>query len=487
MRMERTISMMMGPGSINHNNRKFIADNVDRDRVKDNVVLVNHNLKKVYHELFDEALKKYNDKQKRKDRKIKDYYEHVRQDKQLKQFYEVIVQVGNKDDMACGTEEGDLAKEILLHYVEDFQARNPNLKVFNAVIHMDEATPHLHINFVPFSEGNKRGLEKQVSLKGALKAQGIIGSGRRDTEWNQWIEKEKEACSISMARYGVEWNQLGTRKEHLSVLEYKKQERTKEVQQLDVEKERLQEDLEQIKEDICEGEREAENAWVEATEAREEVADIQEEIVVAKKELQEIQTDVRNERQKGEEEKEKLAAEQQELRKENHLLQEEKDSLEREKSKLQLEVDRIYVEKRDYLEQYKKRIAELMVQDKELRADIADKESTIGVLDVLLEETTEKISIKEALVEKAEQRLSSINEMLNKYWEPSDQMEKMIALQLQVYDLEEEVGKLKRKLQQAYDFMKSKFLNGVNLLEEFLRSIGVKVQEQWEDRNKGAR
>ena len=207
MRMERTISMMMGPGSINHNNRKFIADNVDRDRVKDNVVLVNQNLKKVYHELFDKALKKYNQKQTRKDRKIKDYYEHVRHDKQLKQFYEVIVQVGNKDDMACGTEEGDLAKEILLYYMEDFQARNPNLKVFNAVIHMDEATPHLHINYVPFSEDNKRGLEKQVSLKGALKAQGITGSGRRDTEWNRWIETEKEACSISMARYGVEWNQ----------------------------------------------------------------------------------------------------------------------------------------------------------------------------------------------------------------------------------------------------------------------------------------
>jgi len=487
MRMERTISMMMGPGSINHNNRKFIADNVDRDRVKDNVVLVNHNLKKVYHELFDEALKKYNDKQKRKDRKIKDYYEHVRQDKQLKQFYEVIVQVGNKDDMACGTEEGDLAKEILLHYVEDFQARNPNLKVFNAVIHMDEATPHLHINFVPFSEGNRRGLERQVSLKGALKAQGITGSGRRDTEWNRWIETEKEACSISMARYGVEWNQLGTRKEHLSVLEYKKQERAKEVQQLDEEKERLQEDLEQIKEDICEGEREAENAWVEATEAREEVADIQEEIASAKKDLQEVREDVRNERQKGEEEKEKLAAEQQELRKENHLLQEEKDSLEREKWKMQLEMDRIYIEKKDYLEQYEKRIAELTAQDKELRADIADKESTIGVLDVLLEETTEKISIKEALLEKAERRLSSINEMLNKYRDPSDQMEKMIALQLRVYDLEEEVDKLKHKLQQAYDFMKSKFLNGVNLLEEFLRSIDAKVQEQWEDRNKGAR
>ena len=209
--------------------------------------------------------------------------------------------------------------------------------------------------------------------------------------------------------------------------------------------------------------------------------------LTVKKELQEVREDVRNERQKGEEEKEKLAAEQQELREENHLLQKEKDSLEREKWKLQLEVDRIYIEKRDYLEQYEKRIAELTAQDKELRADIADKESTISVLDVLLEETTEKISIKEALLEKAERRLSSINEMLNKYRHPSDQTEKMIAIQLQMYDLEEENATLKHKLQQAYDFMKSKFLNGINMFEEFLRSIGEKVQEQWENRDKGAR
>ena len=450
--MERTISMMIGPGSINHNNREFIADNVDWKRVKDNVVLVNQNLKKVYHELFDEALKKYNDKQTRKDRQIKDYYEHVRQDKQLKQFYEVIVQVGNKDDMACGTEEGDLAKEILLHYMEDFQSRNPNLKVFNAVIHMDEATPHLHINFVPFSEGNKRGLEKQVSLKGALKAQGITGSGRRDTEWNRWIEKEKEACSISMARYGVEWNHLGTSKEHLSVLEYKKQERTKEVQQLDEEKERLQEDVEQVKEDIREGEREAETAWVEATEARKEVADIRQEIAVAKEELQEV-----------------------------------KDNIQEEKQTLQFEVEAIKQDKREHLESYQKMLAEFNEEKKKVEDELADIQSQKDILDCAIKYETEILAEKESETKKAEQKLSLINEMLNKYRDPSDRMDKMVELQMQVNKLLEENATLKQKLQQAYEFMKSKFLNGVNMFEEFARSIGAKVQERWEERNKGAR
>lgn len=452
MRMERTISMMMGPGSINHNNRRFIADNVDRDRVKDNVVLVNQNLKKVYHELFDEALKKYNEKQTRNDRKIKDYYEHVRHDKQLKQFYEVIVQVGNKDDMACGTEEGDLAKEILLYYMEDFQARNPNLRVFNAVIHMDEATPHLHINFVPFSEDNKRGLEKQVSLKGALKAQGITGSGRRDTEWNRWIEKEKEACSISMVRYGVEWNHLGTRKEHLSVLEYKKQERTKEVQQLDEEKERLQEDVEQIKEDIREGEREAEDAWVETTEARKELADIREEIVSAKEEWQKI-----------------------------------KDNIREEKQILQFEVETIKQDKRKHLESYHKMLAEFNEEKKKAEDKLADIQSQKDILDSAIQYETEILAEKEEETKKAEQKLSLIKEMLNKYQDPGDRLDKMVELQIQVNKLLEENATLKQKLQQAYEFMKSKFLNGVNMFEEFARSIGAKVQERWEDRNKGAR
>lgn len=203
--------------------------------------------------------------------------------------------------------------------------------------------------------------------------------------------------------------------------------------------------------------------------------------------MQEVRADVRNERQKGVEEKEKLVAERRELREENHLLQEEKDSLEREKWKLQLEVDRIYVEKRNYLEQYEKRIAELTDKEKELCEDIADKESTKDVLEQAVQNIAENLSVKEALVEKAEQRLSSINELLNKYRNPFDQREKMIALQLKVNDLEEENATLKHKLQQAYEFMKSKFLNGVNLFEEFSRSIGAKVQERWEDRNKGAR
>lgn len=231
--MERTISGMMGKGSVNHNTRAFTAKNVDKERSKDNVEFCHSDIKKVYHKLFDEALKRYNVKQKRKDRKIDDYYEKIRQGKQEKLFHEVIFQIGNKDDMNAKSRMGELAKDILTEFMEDFQRRNPNLFVFSAHLHMDEETPHLHIDFVPFLHNSKRGLDTRVSLKGALAEQGFKGGTRGATEWNQWIESEKKELAVVMERHGVKWLQKGTHNRHLSVLDFEKQERAKEVAELD--------------------------------------------------------------------------------------------------------------------------------------------------------------------------------------------------------------------------------------------------------------
>lgn len=227
--MQRTISAMVGKGSVNHNSRKFRAENVDGTRIHLNIDYCNENIKTVYHELFDEALERYNAKQIRSDRKIKDYYEKIRSSKQEKPFHEIILQVGGKGNMNADTENGELAKQILDEYYQGFQERNPQLRVFSAHLHMDEATPHLHIDFVPFTTGSKRGLDTRVSLKQALATQGFKGGSRGDTEWSQWIQSEKEQLAAVMERYGIEWEHLGTHEKHLSVLEYKKQEREKEV------------------------------------------------------------------------------------------------------------------------------------------------------------------------------------------------------------------------------------------------------------------
>lgn len=239
--MKRTISAMRGKGSLTHNRRDFIAENVDSSRTPLNVEYCNEDIRAVYHELFDNALARYNEKQTRKDRVIDDYYEKIRTGKQEKPFEELIIQIGNKDDMNASSENGQLARQMLDEYMQSFQQRNPTLRVFSAHLHMDEATPHLHIDFIPFTTGSKRGLETRVSLKKALEALGFTGGTKSHTELNQWIESEKQALASIMARHDIEWEQKGTHEEHLSILDYKKQERSKEVAALETQIGALQE------------------------------------------------------------------------------------------------------------------------------------------------------------------------------------------------------------------------------------------------------
>lgn len=239
--MKRTISAMRGKGSLSHNRRDFIAENVDSSRTPLNVEYHNEDIRAVYHELFDDALAHYNEKQTRRDRVIDDYYEKIRTGKQEKLFEELIIQIGNKDDMNASSENGQLARQMLDEYMQSFQQRNPTLRVFSAHLHMDEATPHLHIDFIPFTTGSKRGLETRVSLKKALEALGFTGGTKSHTELNQWIESEKQALASIMARHDIEWEQKGTHEEHLSVLDYKKQERSKEVAVLETQIDALQE------------------------------------------------------------------------------------------------------------------------------------------------------------------------------------------------------------------------------------------------------
>ena len=246
--MNRTISIMVGKGSVNHNSRKFHAKNTDPERSYLNVEYCNANLQLVYHQLFDEAKQRYNAKQKRADRMIPDYYEKIRSGKQEKLFHEVIVQIGNREDMNAQSENGALAAQVLDEYMREFQKRNPNLRVFSAHLHMDEATPHLHIDFVPFTTGSKRGMDTRVSLKKALAAQGYTGGSRGDTEWNQWVAAEKNALAVVMERHGIQWEKKGTHEKHLSVLEFEKRERAKELAALESQKTELQERVDDLQE-----------------------------------------------------------------------------------------------------------------------------------------------------------------------------------------------------------------------------------------------
>ncbi len=233
---------------MNHNSREFNAKNTDPERTHLNTEYCNEKIKDVYHELFDDALERYNQKQKRADRKIENYYEKIRSGKQEKTFHEIIIQVGNCENMNSKTPDGELAERILDEYYQDFQKRNPYLKVFSAHLHMDEATPHLHIDFVPFTTKSKRGLDTRVSLKQALANQGFVGNSKHETEWSLWVESEKEALAKVMERYGVEWEQKGTHEKHLSVYDYEKKMRSQEVEKLTEESEKLNLKVEELTE-----------------------------------------------------------------------------------------------------------------------------------------------------------------------------------------------------------------------------------------------
>ncbi len=237
---------MVGKGSVNHNSREFNAKNTDPERTYLNTEYCNIDIKEVYHYLFDYALETYNEKQKRADRRIENYYEKIRTGRQEKLFHEIIIQIGNHEDTNSKTPEGELAERILDEYYREFQKRNPYLYVFSAHLHMDEATPHLHIDFVPFTTESKRGLDTRVSLKQALANQGFIGKSRQETEWSLWVESEKKALEEVMKRYSVQWEKKGTHEKHLSVYDYEKKMRRQEVEELTQQTEELNVKVEEL-------------------------------------------------------------------------------------------------------------------------------------------------------------------------------------------------------------------------------------------------
>ena len=469
--MERTISMMVGKGSLNHNNRTFTAKNVDAERSKCNKVYVKESIKQVYHTLFDKALEAYNSKQTRADRRIDNYYEKIRTSKQEKLFHELIVQIGNRDDTNCGMVESVYAQLALEDYMMGFQERNPNLRVFNAVMHLDEETPHLHIDYVPFSIGNKRGMETKVSLKGALKAQGFVGTGRFDTEWKRWVESEKQCLAEIMERYQMEWLQKGTHEKHLSVYDFEKKMRKAEVaeleQEISVQKDKIasqsfamevnEEALQSQEQILEENEAKAEQIWQETEKAKED--------------WEKVQTD-KDRVQDSYEFYKKLEKDIKERYERYHSWYEDKKKSYEE-----------YAEKSSMFEE---KANSLEGQIKELDQRKSDKMEEVQAeeikLDIVKMQIQEAVDDFEAMREQAEFVKGQAMQQYEKYRrvEPSERgtamFDDMLRLKRENMILKEKNRTLKEKLQKAYDFMRQFTINGLNMLERFLEFIGERVQ-----------
>ena len=217
-----SISFRVDSGFLDHNNRVITAHNVDILRTASNVTYTKIDLPDFYERIFGEALAEYNAKQKRADRQIPDYYEHVKNSGKGKLFYEVVVQFGDLHDCGLGSENWNTAKSMLNEYMLDFEKRNPNLKVFNAVMHLDESTPHLHIDFVPVAHKGQRGMPLKNSMSGALREQGFSSANRMENEWTAWSENERSVMEKILLKHDLRREDKNVHRPHLSVEDYKK-------------------------------------------------------------------------------------------------------------------------------------------------------------------------------------------------------------------------------------------------------------------------
>jgi len=436
----------------------------------------------VYHVLFDKALETYNVKQTRADRRIDNYYEKIRTSKQEKLFHELIVQIGNRDDTNCGMVESVYAQLALEEYMNGFAERNSNLRVFNAVMHLDEETPHLHIDYVPFSTGNKRGLSTKVFLKGALKAQGFVGTGRFDTEWKRLVESEKQCLAEIMERYQMEWLKKGTHEKHLSVYDYEKKMRKAEVQELEQEIS-SQKDKIAGQSLVLETNEAALQSQQQILEEKEEkVKKIRQETEQAKEDWEKVQID-KDEAQDSYEYYKRLA----ESKKGMYELylswcEDKKKSYEE-----YTEKSSVLIEKTETLEEQVKEL-------EQRKSDKAEEVQTEEIkLDIVKLELQEAVSAFENMQKQAEFVKEQAAQQYEKYRriEPSERgtamFDDMLRLKRENMILKDENRTLKEKLQKACDFMKQFTINGLNMLERFLESIGERVQSFSENISFGGR
>lgn len=412
--MKRTISFMKG--SVNHNSRKFHAKNTDPERSCLNVEYCNENVKDVYHELFDEALARYNEKQTRSDRRIDDYYEKIRSGKQEKPFHEIILQIGDKDNMGAKTENGQLAAKVLDKYMWDFQRRNPTLRVFSAYLHMDEATPHLHIDFVPYTTGSKRGLDTRVSLKQALSALGFKGGTRRETELNQWVAYEKEQLAAVMLEHGIEWEKKGTHEKHLSVLDFEKKERAKEVAKLE--------------QSISDGKERLSDIQIQQRKAEQETEQIRQEGEAVRQELSETSNLLKEQAETLAEDKEKLLSDNEKLEKQQKKLQQEIEKMVQSKAVMERNIHAYDEDEKWQLPEPAALMSAKAYKDKKASPLVEKLKETIKALTIKCIQLTEQRKKLKDKVTRQEQQISCLTD---KIMEQSDIIDR---LQEQTADLE---------------------------------------------------
>lgn len=199
-------------GNFNHNRRTLskVPENVDPTRTAFNKILIDKDIRQVYKEVFGEALAEYNANQvakKHPERQKKDYYSSICHDKKTESFREAVVQIGNKDKQLPRWE----SNEILQKFLKQFQENNPQLVVVGAYIHNDEATPHMHIDYVPVATYSK-GLKTRVSNDKALNQMGY-------KTWNDWKDSQMACLENLVREKGYDREYMNNSNRHIADVE----------------------------------------------------------------------------------------------------------------------------------------------------------------------------------------------------------------------------------------------------------------------------
>ena len=220
------MSIAKGRGYLNHNDRsidRVSEKSWDPELSRNNIICRNIPIQDAYEQLFGKALSEYNQRQidvNHPERQIKNYFDHISRSKQEKPFYEFVVAFGNMNDK--DTEIYPVLQRCLSDYVTDFEERNPNFKVFQKIVHLDEkGIDHAHIDFIPVSTHNKRGLSVKNSFRGALKEMGYTGK----TAFLDWRQSEEKYMAEILERHGLEFERGSGRDEHLNVRQYQAEAR----------------------------------------------------------------------------------------------------------------------------------------------------------------------------------------------------------------------------------------------------------------------
>ena len=455
----KTISIAKGKGSIQHNNRKFETPNIDCQRVKDNITYVKQDIREAYHQVFGKAVADYNAKQKRKDRRIDDYYEKVRQSKNGEQlFHEIVVQVGDMTDSGYGTDDFNKCRQVLDNYMSDFIERNSHIHVFNAVMHLDEQTPHLHISFIPIGEGYKRGLAVKNSLNKSMEAYGV---GEKPGILG-WYEREREVLTECANRHGIKIMQKNERRQDLSLKEYKQAMR---------EVERLTELKNELKNDI----KELEHKKIESIEQKKELEEL-----APKKRLGYVPVEEYEElKQVAQNYQSKLTlieVENKELKQEIKEVKVKEQKVVKEAKELKQELfesKQANKELRKEREDFKKQIENSVEQKYQhqldsLKLDVKIEQDMNRGLTKKLEEVREE---KKTLVERVTNEWKAKYEELDNTWK-----EKYSKLESAFNGMKQKFDDYKQKAMNVFDW-RNEFLEKHNLLEKWKVFSNDKIED----------